>query len=281
MAAAVLVWATDRGLRAAEVRALLLRCAVPLQPGSQDPKRLDLDVAIRATRAQVLIDALEWAPLELNEILAETGMRSEHALAILDELVADNAVFKLTTYRGTGSGAGPGTGATERYHAPRPLFVLYEDLGEAPPSGVRRAQLSEREVLDQIVVRAAKLASRGRFSAQDVHALWQSGQRGRRLTALGALLERPDLDDGTIVADTLRNPRSAFELLQAVKAASAASAVLSSAARAALAATIRQQLAPGGSLAGADGALRAAAEGAVTTPASQANEAGRPLVDRR
>ncbi|MFD6063597.1 CHAT domain-containing protein [Rhodococcus wratislaviensis] len=88
--AAMLVWATDRDLTAQDVRALLVETATPISaPRGDTVKQLDVEAALDSARRKVIVGALGSDALELGQLLAETPIRPELAVPLLDDLVAD------------------------------------------------------------------------------------------------------------------------------------------------------------------------------------------------
>ncbi|QTJ68013.1 CHAT domain-containing protein [Rhodococcus sp. ZPP] len=100
-AAAMLVWATDRNLTASEVRALLLDTAVPIPAGrGESAKRLDMEAALDRARRRLIVGALGSEALELGQLLAETPIRPELAVPILDALVAEGGAVRKVVRNG-------------------------------------------------------------------------------------------------------------------------------------------------------------------------------------
>lgn len=96
MAAALLVWATDRSLHAEDVRSVMVATAAPLDPADPDgPRALDLDAALRHVRTGLLMRALAEGPLDLRLLAAASGLRSEVATTLIDELIADGTLALL------------------------------------------------------------------------------------------------------------------------------------------------------------------------------------------
>ena len=95
-AAAIVVWASDRGLSAPEVRHVLVHNA--RRPAGADdpaPRVLDVNAALGATRRQLLLDTLQNEPMELGQILAETGLRPEVAVPLIDDLVKSDTLTRF------------------------------------------------------------------------------------------------------------------------------------------------------------------------------------------
>ena len=163
-------------------------------------RALDIDAALNATRRQLLLDALQNEPLELGQLLAETGLRSEVALPLIEELVSADRITRIRT------------GDVERLDNPDSLSQQYARLRALPPGEERSGQLR------QLIDRAGELARRGRFTRAKVQSLWNSGHDGSRIVALGVIQKRPDLGGVEMIVEGLRESRSAFETSQAFKA---------------------------------------------------------------
>lgn len=90
VAAAVLVWAVDRSQTATEIRALLVESGTPIKKlrsrAKRPPRQLDLDAALAAARATVVLDSMRIGPLDKAEVGAASG---------LDEMAAKDAVQLL------------------------------------------------------------------------------------------------------------------------------------------------------------------------------------------
>ena len=198
-AAAIVVWASDRGMSAPGVRDVLVHNA--RQPGSPDeraPRLLDVEAALGATRRQLLLDTLQNEPMELGQILAETGLRPEVAVPLIDDLVASQTLRRIRT------------SDVETFDDPNSLSQQYARLRTGAPGP---------EQLQQLVDRAGELARHGRYTQPKVRSLWDSGDDGRRVVALGVIQARPELGTARIAAEGIRESRSAFEQYQALKAA--------------------------------------------------------------
>nr|WP_063779407.1 CHAT domain-containing protein [Kibdelosporangium sp. MJ126-NF4]CEL22914.1 FIG00999419: hypothetical protein [Kibdelosporangium sp. MJ126-NF4]CTQ90054.1 FIG00999419: hypothetical protein [Kibdelosporangium sp. MJ126-NF4] len=188
--AAILVWAADRNLKAHDLRRVLIDTAAD--------RRIDLEAALVHVRSQVLLDALEWGPLELAELLAETGMKPDLVVPLLERLRAERKVKKT---------------GVERYENPDSLHSEYKRLCMQQ---VGRVDEKEFERLGE---RVGALALRRRFTADEPTALWNTGDDGRRLIALVIIRARPDLGTADIVVDGIAEPRSALEQLLALQVA--------------------------------------------------------------
>ncbi|MCU0633881.1 MAG: CHAT domain-containing protein [Gemmatimonadaceae bacterium] len=226
VAAAVMVWATDRSLSAADVHEVLVGTARTLEDGA---RALDPAGALESVRRQLLLDALEWGPLETGELLAETGLRSELALPLIDALVAKGTLRKVLD-RGV-----------EHFEHPDAVYLTYEKLRrEAPANDARTA------ALQQLLARIRRLAQRGRFELEEVRSMWASDHPGRRIAALGAMTERRELRDFDIVLNGIGASRSAFEQFEALSIATKMVPTLSEAQRVQLRDVIAVQRSPAG-----------------------------------
>jgi hypothetical protein len=188
--AAILVWATDRNLKAQDLRHVLISTA--------GDRQLDLTAALFQVRTQLLLDALEWGPLELDSMLVETGMRPELVVPLLEQLRTDGKIDKI---------------GVERYENPASVHSAYKRLCLQQAGGVN---LAEFQHLDD---RVSALAMRRRFTADEPRALWNTGDDGRRLIALVIIKARPDLGTVAIVAAAIRDHRGPLEHLLALQAA--------------------------------------------------------------
>ena len=136
-AAAIVVWASDRGQTAPDVHRVLIDTARPLDPGDARSARvLDVDAALAATRRQLLLDTLQNEPLELSQVLAETGLRPEVAVPLVDELVESGRLSPQHRRRRRGAG-----GPREPDPAVRPPAHTAVGMGPHPrarrPRGAR------------------------------------------------------------------------------------------------------------------------------------------------
>jgi hypothetical protein len=196
-AAAIVVWASDRGLSGPEVRHVLMDTA---RQRKGSARVLDVDAALRSSRRQLLLDALQNEPLELGQLLAETGLRPEVALPLIEDLVASKALTRMRT------------GDAETLEDPNSLSQQYARLRASAPGEERTRQL------EKLVARAGEMARHGRYTREEVQNLWDSGHDGRRIVALGVIQARPELGTARMVAEALGDSRSAFEASQAVAA---------------------------------------------------------------
>lgn len=202
-AAAVLVWASYRTLSATEIREILLSTADRGPAGAAEPvARLDLPAALERTRQELLLDVLERGRMATGQLLAESGLPSSVALAVLDRLVEGGRVAVRTE------------GSTQIYENPRAIYRQYEQLrSELPVGGDRTGRLEE------LVNRARALAWRGHFERADIAQLWQNGGPGPRIVALAIMQELPETRAWPLVVDAINRPRSAFEQYQALQLA--------------------------------------------------------------
>ncbi|SMD22156.1 CHAT domain-containing protein [Kibdelosporangium aridum] len=188
--AAILVWATDRNLKAQDVRQVLVETASDGQ--------LNLEAALFHVRAQLLLDALEWGPLELDALLAETGMKAGLVVPLLERLRTARKIKKV---------------GVERYENPESLHSAYKRLCVQQLGRVNEAEFRKLDA------RVGALARRRRFTSDEPRALWNTGDDGRRLIALVITKARPDLGNPDIVIDGITEPRSPLEQLLALEAA--------------------------------------------------------------
>lgn len=226
--AAILVWASDRGQQAADVREVLLATSSPVgdPPGI---RALDIEAALGAVRRQLLLDALEWGPLETGELLAESGLRSELALPLLDALEAEGTLRRVPQ------------GGAERWENPRAVYLVYDELRRQVPSSDARTS-----AMEGLVARIRDLAGRGRFDAGEVRAMWGSAHEGRRIAALAAMLGAPELRELDIVLQGISGSRTAFEQFQALAVAAGMLKNLSETDRVRVREAIHTQMQPGG-----------------------------------
>lgn len=207
-AAAITVWATDRDLTVGELRSLLLRTAQPIETPRGRAHRLDVAAALKELRRTRILDILQWQSVELGQLVAESGLRSEVVLPLVDELIAEDRVRRQRT------------ADTELIVDPQALTTQYRQLRAEPP-GNRRTQRMQR-----IVDRVKELADQGRFTAAKVDNLWRGGDEAQRLTALAVTQAVPSLGSAAILVDGITASRSAFEQYQALLAATHALPVL-------------------------------------------------------
>ncbi len=226
LAAATLVWATDREQSAREVRATLVETATVVDAGGA--RRLDVDEALARARRQVLLDSLESGPLELHDLLAAAGMRPELALPLLEEAVRDERVRRIVQE------------GTEHYENPSAAYLAYVEARLAPPGPART------KAMDQLVDRVRSLAARGRYRPDRIRAMWESGHEGRRVAALGAIQQLPELGSAAIVLEGITSSQSAFEQFHALLAAEAMLPVMTPDERTALRAAVAEQRGPSG-----------------------------------
>jgi hypothetical protein len=96
MAAALLVWATDRSLDAAAVRATLLDTSVPVSKrGKQRARRLETGAALHRVRTLQLKRALADGPLGLQQLTAASGLQNNVVVDLVEELTADQTLTKI------------------------------------------------------------------------------------------------------------------------------------------------------------------------------------------
>jgi hypothetical protein len=112
VAAAILVWATDRTLDAAGVRGILTKTATEVEPRApagaprarkgqrrptpaappSPPRALSLTDALNAAREGVLLRALERGPLEIRQLINATGLRALITVQLAESLAARGLV---------------------------------------------------------------------------------------------------------------------------------------------------------------------------------------------
>ncbi len=201
VAAAILVWATDRELSARDVRSVLLETAEPLDTTDGEVRRIDVNAALSRIRAQLLLDTLERGPFKLGELLAETGMRPELAVPLLNQLIERGELRKVVH------------AGSERYENPNALYLAYARLRREPSGRGRTVEL------DRLVARARVLAQRRQFTADDVQMLWTSGEDGRRIVALAIVQTWPEFGTVLMLSNGIAEPRTPFEQFHALRAA--------------------------------------------------------------
>jgi hypothetical protein len=84
--AATCVWALDRTMTARQVAGTLRKTAKPVD-GAKGVKRLDIDGALNAARARLVMRALLSGPLDEQGVAAATGLSPDTARPLLDALV--------------------------------------------------------------------------------------------------------------------------------------------------------------------------------------------------
>jgi hypothetical protein len=104
VAAAVLVWSTDPGQAAGEVRRVLVSTARPI-PGLVDGKpvvycKLDTRAALKLVRGNLIKATLLSGPLELNELIAACTLAPSVANWIIDELRNEGQLIRTSGKRG-------------------------------------------------------------------------------------------------------------------------------------------------------------------------------------
>ncbi len=199
-AAAILVWATDRGQDADDVRRVLIEHRAH-HWRHDAPRVLDLTEALKVTRRDLVLDTLQVEAVEMSQVLAETGLRPEVAVPLIDELVE----------QGGSRAARSAASRCSRIAWARPRSTTA--CGAPDQSGWDRT----RE-MGRVVRRAGDLARSGRLTAEKVQSLWASGHDGRRVMALGAIDARPELASLDIIVSGIVESRSAFEQYHALKA---------------------------------------------------------------
>src|SRR5262249_45578753 len=104
VAAAVLVWSTDRGQAAGAVRHVLVSTA-RLISGLVDGKpvvyrKLDTHAALKLVRGNLIKATLLSGPLELNELIAACTLAPSVANRIIDELRNEGQLIRTSGKRG-------------------------------------------------------------------------------------------------------------------------------------------------------------------------------------
>lgn len=98
LVAAVLVWATDRRLKADQVRQLLEATAdpVPGQPGQDDhhARRLNLPAALRSVRGVLIREALAGGPLSMEALVAAVPLQTAITVRLVDDLAREGKLRK-------------------------------------------------------------------------------------------------------------------------------------------------------------------------------------------
>jgi hypothetical protein len=96
--AALLGWATDRSLTAAEVRGILVDTAVSLDPGKpKGPKCLDLHKALAEVRRRSVLRQLAAAGDDLRALTSRLGLTANVLKPVLAELEGDKRIRRRTS----------------------------------------------------------------------------------------------------------------------------------------------------------------------------------------
>ncbi len=98
LTAAVLVWATDRRLRADDVRAILVGTAreMPTPEGvpGPAPRELDVEAALRRARTRFVLEALAAGPLGVDGLVSACPFPTGVTVRLVDRLVEENTLVK-------------------------------------------------------------------------------------------------------------------------------------------------------------------------------------------
>lgn len=216
VAAAILVWSTDRSLSAGEVRDTLLETAVTVKTAASGIRRMDVAAALARTRQHMLLDALEWGPLERGELIAEAGLQHKLADPLIASLEQEGRLRPLNE------------GGAVRFENPQAVYLEFARLRRESHGPARTA------ALDTLASRIAQLAGSRHFTSGTVRALWESREDNRRIVALGIIQAVPELADLDIIIAGITEARSPFEQLQAFAAAEAIVGALDNTSRARL-----------------------------------------------
>ena len=200
-AAAVTIWSTDRDLTAAELRQVLVDTAVPVDPGKNAARKLDVAAALTQLRRSRVLDILQWQSVELGQLVAEAGMRPDVIIPIVGALEGEGRIQRQRV------------GDTDVFVDPTSLTRQYQQL-RAEPSGAGRTVRMQR-IVDQV----KELADQGRFTPAKVARLWSGGDDAQRLVALAATQAVPGMGNAAMLSDGITDSRSAFEQYQALIAA--------------------------------------------------------------
>lgn len=220
-AVAITVWSTDRDLTAAELRQVLVSTAMPIEPDATSPRRIDPSAALGHLRQSRVLDILQWQSMELGQLVAESGMRAEVVIPIVDQLVETGRIQRQRT------------GDTETLVDPTSLTLQYRQLRAEPPGNRRTVRM--QRIVDQV----KELADQGRFTPAKVDGLWRGGDDAQRLVALAVTQAVPAMGSIDMLRGGITASRSAFEQYQALVAARVAMPQLSDQDRDKVAAALR------------------------------------------
>ncbi len=96
MAAALLVWASDRSLEADDVREALLSTSAPVSADADHgARRLDEERALRYVRARMLERALADGPLGLQQLTAASGLQNNLVASLVEDLTGDGTLERI------------------------------------------------------------------------------------------------------------------------------------------------------------------------------------------
>lgn len=202
-AAAVLVWSSYRSLPVEEVRYILVNSGE--DPGSGRPSMLNLDAALAHTWELLLLDTLEAGRLTTGELLSASGLSSEVALPLLDELAEQEDEYRRIIKTTDGS--------SESFEYPKSVYAEYERLR-------RNTSGDDFDQLSDLMQNARYLAERRGFGLEDIELMWKQGTDAARIVALAAM----QVDSTTLrfdhifdhMIEAVQNPRSDFEQYQAM-----------------------------------------------------------------
>jgi hypothetical protein len=95
MAAALLVWSSDRTLTSVDVERVLIDTSQPIVGGKDGgPRRIALDAALARVRSDVILRTLGDAELDLEQMVAASGLRSHVASRLVAQLVRDGLITR-------------------------------------------------------------------------------------------------------------------------------------------------------------------------------------------
>ncbi|SNY87109.1 CHAT domain-containing protein [Nocardia amikacinitolerans] len=93
--AALIVWATNRSQDAEHVRTLLLETAEKKRlSDGRTVRRLNVTTALDTLRKRDIVETIGSDKLDLPQVLARTGARSDQAISLVDKLVENGALVK-------------------------------------------------------------------------------------------------------------------------------------------------------------------------------------------
>jgi hypothetical protein len=104
LAASILIWATDRQLTATKVKDILVSTGslVPSKQhhGQDYPRSLNLDAALNYVRKDIIKRTLANGPLEIEELIAACGLRTNVTVRIVDDLTNKGILRRVKDTRG-------------------------------------------------------------------------------------------------------------------------------------------------------------------------------------
>jgi hypothetical protein len=116
----------------------------------------------------------------------------------------------------------------------------YEESRELPAGSLRTAEM------ERIVSMARQAAVNAPWTSEQVRAIFEEGNPGSRIFALGLMQGNPSFADFSMVLDAIADSRSAFEQYQGLRLARMLLDGLSDAERQALREAVTAQIEPGG-----------------------------------